>query len=82
VEAKRPYLDRLAAGTVEQPTADDAVFKRVMEMTGGDPLPYGLEPNRTMVETVIQYALEQGIIARPFAVERLFAEIRGAAAAR
>jgi 4,5-dihydroxyphthalate decarboxylase len=82
VEAKRPYLDRLAAGTVEQPTADDAVFKRVMEMTGGDPLPYGLEPNRTMVETVIQYAFEQGIITRPVAVESLFAEIPGAAAAR
>ena len=71
-EAKRPYLDRLAAGAVEQPTADDAVFKRVMEMTGGDPLPYGIEPNRRMIETLIQYAVEQGIIARPFAVEELF----------
>ena len=82
VEAKRPYLDRLAAGTVEQPTADDAVFKRVMETTGGDPLPYGIDANRRMVETVVQYAFEQGIIARPVPVESLFAEIRGAAAAR
>ena len=82
VAAKRPYLDRLAAGTVEQPTADDAVFKRVMETTGGDPLPYGIEANRRMVETVVQYAFEQGIIARPVPVESLFAEIRGAAAAR
>jgi len=81
-EAKRPYLDRLAAGAVEQPTADDAVFKRVMEMTGGDPLPYGIEPNRRMIETLIQYAVEQGIIARAVTVESLFAEIRGAAAAR
>ena len=82
VQAKRPYLDRLAAGSIEQPTADDAVFKRVMEMTGGDPLPYGIEPNRRMIETIIQYALEQGIITRPLTVESLFAEIRGAAAAR
>jgi 4,5-dihydroxyphthalate decarboxylase len=81
-EAKRPYLDRLAAGTVEQPTADDAVFKRVMETTGGDPLPYGIEANRRMVETVVEYAVEQGIIARAVPVESLFAEIRGAAAAR
>jgi len=47
-----------------------------METTGGDPLPYGIEPNRTMVETVVQYAVEQGIIARAVPVETLFAEIR------
>jgi len=70
-EAKRPYLQRLAAGGIQQPSADDAVFRRVMEMTG-DPLPYGIEPNRRMLEAVMQYALEQGIISRPVAVEELF----------
>ena len=70
-EAKRPYLRRLAAGEIQQPSGDDAVFGRVMEMTG-DPLPYGLEPNRRMLEAVMQYALEQGIISRPVAVEDLF----------
>jgi ABC-type nitrate/sulfonate/bicarbonate transport system substrate-binding protein len=68
-EARRPYITRLAAGDIEQ--ADDAVFKRVMDITG-DPLPYGIEPNRRMLEAVIRHSVEQGIISRPVAVEELF----------
>ena len=70
-EAKRPYLRRLASGGIASPSADDALFQRVMEITG-DPLPYGIEPNRPMIEAVVQYAVEQGIIPRPVAVEELF----------
>ena len=70
-EAKRPYLRRLARGGIASPSADDALFQRVMEITG-DPLPYGIEPNRPMIEAVVQYAVEQGIIPRPVAVEDLF----------
>ena len=69
-EAKRLYIERLAAGEIEQ-SSDDAVYRRVMEMTG-DPLPYGIEPNRRMLEAVVRYSLEQGIISRPVAVEDLF----------
>jgi hypothetical protein len=43
-----------------------------MEVTG-DPLPYGIEPNRKVLEALIQGSVEQGIIARPFTVEELFA---------
>ena len=43
-----------------------------MDVTG-DPLPYGIEPNGPMLEAVIQYAVEQGIIPRRVAVEELFA---------
>jgi len=70
-EAKRPYLRRLAAGDIAQPSKDDEVFRQVMEVIG-DPLPYGVAPNRRMLETVVQYAVEQGIIARPIAIEELF----------
>ena len=70
-EAKRPYLRRLADGEIAQPSKDDDVFRRVMEVIG-DPLPYGVAPNRRMLETVMQYAVEQGIIARPIAIEELF----------
>jgi 4,5-dihydroxyphthalate decarboxylase len=70
-EAKRPYLRRLADGNIEQPSKDDELFRRVMEVIG-DPLPYGVAPNRRMLETVMQYAVEQGIIARPIAIEELF----------
>lgn len=70
-EAKRPYLRRLANGSIEQPSKDDEVFRQVMEVIG-DPLPYGMAPNRRMLETVMQYAVEQGIISRPIAIEELF----------
>ena len=42
-----------------------------MEITG-DPLPYGIEPNRRTLEAIVQYSVEQGILSRPFAVEELF----------
>jgi 4,5-dihydroxyphthalate decarboxylase len=64
VGAKRLYLER---GPVEE------THRRVMEMTGGDPLPYGIAPNRRMLEEIIQSAVEQRIISRPVGVEELFA---------
>jgi len=70
-EAKRVYIQRLAMGRIQALSKDDEMFRRVMEITG-DPLPYGIEPNRRMLEAVIQHAIEQGIIARPVAVEELF----------
>lgn len=69
-EAKRGYVERLAAGQTE--SADDEFFKKVMDVTG-DPLPYGIEPNREMLDAVIAYAIEQGIIPRPVAIDELFA---------
>ncbi len=70
-EAKRLYIQRLAAGEIEQPSPDDVFLRRVMDITG-DPLPYGIEPNRRMLEAVIRHSVEQGIISRPVAVEGLF----------
>ena len=70
--AKRIYVERLRTGEIEQPSATDETFTRVMEMTG-DPLPYGIEPNRAVLEAVVRHSVEQGILSRPFAVEELFA---------
>ena len=76
-EAKRVYVDRLKAGKIEKPTEVDEVHRRVMEITG-DPLPYGIAPNRKVIEELIGHALTQGIITRPVAVDELFArETRG-----
>ena len=69
--AKRLYVQRLAAGEIQQPSADDVFFKRVMDVTG-DPLPYGLGPNRRMLDAIVRHAAGQGIIPRPVAVEELF----------
>jgi 4,5-dihydroxyphthalate decarboxylase len=69
-DAKRLYIARLEAGVTEN--ADDEFFKRVMEVIG-DPLPYGIEPNRRMLEAIIGHAGEQGIIPRRVPVEDIFA---------
>ncbi len=45
--------------------------QKVMQMTG-DPLPYGIAPNRGILEAVIRHAVTQGIIARAVEVEDLF----------
>jgi 4,5-dihydroxyphthalate decarboxylase len=71
-EAKRRYVARLKAGEIAQPTAVDEVHRRVMEIAG-DPLPYGIAPNRRVIAELIRHAVTQGIIARPIAVEDLFA---------
>jgi 4,5-dihydroxyphthalate decarboxylase len=70
-ESKRVYLDRLKGGQIEKPTEVDAVHGKVMEITG-DPLPYGLAPNRKVVEALIGHALTQGIITKPVTVDELF----------
>ena len=71
-ESKRLYLERLKAGRIEKPTEVDKVHSRVMEITG-DPLPYGIAPNRRVIEALIGHALTQGIITKPVTVEDLFA---------
>ena len=44
-QSKRLYVERLEAGKLEKPTEVDEVHRRVMAITG-DPLPYGIAPNR------------------------------------
>jgi 4,5-dihydroxyphthalate decarboxylase len=70
--AKRVYLDRLERGAIEQLTDVDRVHQRVMEIAG-DPLPYGIDPNRLMLETLVDHALTQGIIRTRVRPEELFA---------
>jgi len=70
-QAKRLYVDRLKAGQIEKPTEVDEVHKRVLAITG-DPLPYGIAPNRKVIDALIGHALTQGIITRPVTAEELF----------
>jgi 4,5-dihydroxyphthalate decarboxylase len=70
--AKRLYVERLRAGSIEKPTALDELHQRVMDITGKDPLPYGIAPNRQALDEVVQSALEQKIITRAVTAEELF----------
>ena len=71
-ESKLRYVDKLRAGSIANPTAVDEMHRKVMAITGADPLPYGIAPNHRMLETALASALEQGIIDRAPALEALF----------
>lgn len=72
-EAKNLYVQRLRNGQIDKPSAVDEVYRRVMQITGTDPLPYGIAPNRSMLEQAVQSALAQGIITQPVEIDALFA---------
>ena len=74
--AKRRSQARLAEYTASrvplpwvpaQAAAAEALF-------GGDPFPYGLEPNRVTLEAFLRWADAQGVTARALRPEELFAE--------
>lgn len=73
-KAKNLYVDRLKQGTIETPTQTDDMYLRVMNMDR-DPLPYGIAPNRPVIQTLIDHAVTQKIIDSPIPVEDLFPEI-------
>lgn len=69
--SKQLYVEQLRAG--EGSTPADAMHRRVMELTGGDPLPYGIEPNRGVLEALLRHAVDQRILRSPRPLEELFA---------
>lgn len=73
-EAKNRYVTRLREGAITEPTATDRTYQRVMELTGADPLPYGIEPNRAVIQQLIDHALTQAILDRRPELDELFAE--------
>ena len=40
------------------------MHRRVREITGADPLPYGMEPNRRVLEELARAAVDQHILDR------------------
>ncbi len=68
--AKESYLDRLNAQGAYSP-ADEMILQQ-KGIVGGDPLPYGVEPNRRAIEALAQFAYEQGILPGTYGVEDLF----------
>jgi 4,5-dihydroxyphthalate decarboxylase len=69
-EAKRRYVAQLRDGATSSDT--DRMYSRVLQITGGDPLPYGVEPNRPMLEQLMEFAIAQRILTRPADIDELF----------
>lgn len=71
--AKRLYTERLRTG-IDAPDATDRANLAVLAATGADPLPYGIEPNRAVLETLMRHAVDQRILDHAVPLEGLFAE--------
>jgi ABC-type nitrate/sulfonate/bicarbonate transport system substrate-binding protein len=71
--AKQLYVDQLGNGSIASPTALDRMYQQVLELTGSDPLPYGIDPNRQMLEHLVRTGVDQKILSRPVKLENLFA---------
>lgn len=47
---------------------------KTQEMFGADPFPYGIKANRKLLETIVDFSFEQGLITKKPQIEELFAE--------
>jgi 4,5-dihydroxyphthalate decarboxylase len=73
-ESKRRYVAGLRSGAIAAPDAADRLHARVMEVTGwSDPLPYGIEANRPVLDGLIAQARDQHILRNAVDVDALFA---------
>jgi 4,5-dihydroxyphthalate decarboxylase len=53
----------------------EPMHARVAEITGGDPLPYGVEANRATIDELIDHALRQKILRERPDIDALFADV-------
>lgn len=81
VESKRIARARLRyAGSLAAmlPWLQDEIEEIDEVFPGGDPFPYGVEPNRPTLEALVRYMVEQHFIPRAMPLEELFVPLPGA----
>jgi 4,5-dihydroxyphthalate decarboxylase len=54
-----------------------AELDEIDEVFGGDPWPYGIEPNRPTLEALVRFLADQSMIAAPVKLEDLFLPVPG-----
>jgi 4,5-dihydroxyphthalate decarboxylase len=74
IEAKRVAEASLIDSIPLSLVFREEYLARTQEALGDDPFPYGLEPNRTALQTIIDYSLEQGLTESKAELDSLFAE--------
>ncbi|HWF96597.1 MAG TPA: ABC transporter substrate-binding protein [Xanthobacteraceae bacterium] len=71
LEAKNAYLRRLIGGEANAP--EDQRY-RTLSARVGDPLPYGLAPNRASIDALVTYTLQQGLIPGPMSMSEMWVD--------
>lgn len=60
-EAKVRYVEDLLQDPPQEPTPSEALHLEISQLLG-DPLPYGIEPNRPTLEALVSHAFDQNIV--------------------
>jgi 4,5-dihydroxyphthalate decarboxylase len=75
VKAKEHFNAKLADSIPSALFFGREYLAMTREVFGNDPYPYGVKANRKMLETLIDFSHEQGLITKKPKLEELFAEI-------
>jgi 4,5-dihydroxyphthalate decarboxylase len=70
--AKAEWLERHLAGRSDEKS--DETYRKLRKIVGDDPLPYGIEANRTTIEALCRTALHQGLSPRALALEEIIVD--------
>ncbi len=62
-ESKSAFIASLDVEPADSTAGDVQHTRKMRGMIDGDPLPYGLEPNRAGIEALVRFAAEQGLIS-------------------
>jgi 4,5-dihydroxyphthalate decarboxylase len=73
VAAKKPYLESIQLGRGE--SADDKRYRGFLSLMMPDPLPYGVTANRSSIEALVTYSLQQELIPSRPQLDRIFIDI-------
>ena len=71
-QSRNLYLEGLRQRSPTEFTGADRINFRMMRLPS-DPLPYGIAPNRAVLENLVAHATTQKILRRPVTIEALFA---------
>jgi 4,5-dihydroxyphthalate decarboxylase len=74
VKAKELFNAKLADSIPSGLVFGKEYLTKTQEMFGSDPFPYGIKANRKLLETLIDFSHEQGLITKKPKIEELFAE--------
>lgn len=73
VKAKQHFNTKLADAIPAALFFGPEYLAKTQELFGSDPYPYGVKGNRKMLETLVDFSYEQGLIKSKMKVEELFA---------
>jgi 4,5-dihydroxyphthalate decarboxylase len=69
-ESKKLYLEKLNSGEANEKA--DTQLRKLAEIVGADPVPYGLEANMPTIEALMTYAVQQKLMPSPMDIADLF----------